>query len=104
MKQIRSIVAPANLAVLCLAVVFLSAPPFSAQSVTQDSGTAAGGEISFEVASIKKHVPDPSHFFFFGNPAGDISRWTATNVTARNLIGVAYGLNGYQMTGGPSWI
>lgn len=40
----------------------------------------------------------------FGNPPGDLSRWTARNVTARNLIGLAYGLNGYQIAGGPSWI
>lgn len=59
---------------------------------------------AFEVASIKKHAPDPSHVFMFaGNPPGDVSRWTATNLTAKDLIGYAYGLNGFQMSGGPSW-
>ena len=99
MTQIRSIVAPASIATLCLAVGVLNAIA-AAPRAEQDTTPPV-----FEVASIKKYVPDPSRFFSFsGNPAGDLSRWTATNATAKDLSGVAYGLNGYQMTGGPSWI
>jgi uncharacterized protein (TIGR03435 family) len=59
---------------------------------------------SFEVASIKPHVPDnlPGMRVMMGGP--DVSRFTASNVTAKMLIGTAYGVKEFQISGGPSWI
>lgn len=61
---------------------------------------------SFEVASVKKHVADPSGKMFMrlGAPPGDVSHWVGTNVTAKQLIAVAYNVKDFQIEGGPSWI
>jgi uncharacterized protein (TIGR03435 family) len=59
----------------------------------------------FEVASVKLSDPNP------GSPLGMIpmvlpagnGRFTATNVPLRLLIRMAYGVNDFQIDGGPSW-
>jgi len=88
----------------------VNAPLLLAQSAQQSSETrtALTDEIApptFEVASIKKHLPDPSGRMFvsIGSPVGDVSRWAATNVTTRILIDIAYGLKDFQLKGEPSW-
>jgi bla regulator protein blaR1 len=59
---------------------------------------------SFEVASIKKHVPDngPGMRIMMGGP--DVSQFRALNVTAKMLIAAAYGVREFQISGGPGWI
>jgi uncharacterized protein (TIGR03435 family) len=60
---------------------------------------------SFEVASIRRHIADPSGRFFINLRCGqDPGRCTPTDVTAKNLIGLAYGVEDFQVFGGPSWI
>ena len=63
---------------------------------------------SFEVASVKKHVAENSGMMgarmIMGGPPGDTSRWAASNVTAKMLIGTAYSMKPFQIAGGPSWI
>jgi uncharacterized protein (TIGR03435 family) len=56
---------------------------------------------SFEVASIKpNNSSDTRAAFNMQNPG----RFSATNVTVRRLIQVAYGIKDFQLSGGPSWI
>jgi Protein of unknown function (DUF3738) len=85
----------------------------STQTVQQSSETnAAPAEQhpsglttpSFEVASIKPHTPDPSGRMFISMGGPDVSRYTATNVTAKMLITFAYDIKNFQVLGGPSWI
>lgn len=60
---------------------------------------------SFEVASVKEAVTDP------GNPISMIprlmppinGRFTATSAPLRVLVRVAYGVQDFQIVGGPSW-
>jgi uncharacterized protein (TIGR03435 family) len=59
---------------------------------------------SFEVASIKQHVPDASGRMFISMGGLDVSRYSASNVTAKMLIDYAYGVKDFRVTGGPSWI
>lgn len=60
---------------------------------------------AFEVASIKKHVPDSNggkEGITMGGP--DISQFRALNVTAKMLIETAYNVSDFQIAGGPAWI
>jgi uncharacterized protein (TIGR03435 family) len=61
---------------------------------------------SFEVVSIKPYIADPSGRMMvrMGGPQGEASRWSATNVTARNLVGTAFDVKDFQLSGGPGWI
>ncbi len=62
---------------------------------------------SFEVASIKHHAPDNSggpQRVMMGGPPGEVSRWMASNVTAKMMIATAYGVREFQISGGPGWI
>jgi uncharacterized protein (TIGR03435 family) len=59
---------------------------------------------SFEVASIKPHVSDnqPGVRVMMGGP--DVSHFRASNATVKMLIGTAYSVKEFQVSGGPSWI
>jgi uncharacterized protein (TIGR03435 family) len=82
-----------------------TAPPEMAATValqTEYAGQAVVAPPSFEVASIKP-----------ADPAAGGSRYgmstipgllSAPGVTLRGLVGAAYGVKGYQITGGPGWI
>lgn len=61
---------------------------------------------TFEVASIKKDQQDAAGKMVFrlGPSPGDVSRWTSTNVTAKQLIALAYDVKDFQIEGGPGWI
>jgi uncharacterized protein (TIGR03435 family) len=97
-----------------LQMVFISAAPVArAQTVSaqgSQSAPSAGAQASdaplpsFEVASIKPHVPDnsPGMRIMMGGP--DVSHFTASNATVKMLIGTAYSVKEFQIAGGPSWI
>jgi uncharacterized protein (TIGR03435 family) len=72
----------------------------------QATAPASGVLPSFEVVSIKPHPPDTSGRMMvrMGGPAGEVSRWSASNVTARNLVDTAFDVKDFQLAGGPSWI
>jgi uncharacterized protein (TIGR03435 family) len=56
---------------------------------------------SFEVTSIRpNNSPDTRVLFNMQTPG----RFSATNVTVRRLIEVAYLIKDFQLSGGPSWI
>ena len=58
-------------------------------------------DVRFEVASIKPNRSGSGNSSSNTPPGGNFS---ATNVTARQLITTAYRLRAFQLTGGPGWI
>jgi uncharacterized protein (TIGR03435 family) len=59
---------------------------------------------SFEVASIKKHPPEGGRGMRVSMGGPDVSRFRASNVTAKMLIASAYRVKEFQISGGPDWI
>ena len=57
--------------------------------------------VRFEVAAIKPNNSGPGPVRIETSPGG---RFTATNVTLKNLITFAYRLQAFQVVGGPDWI
>lgn len=76
----------------------------SASALAQTAAPAA--PVTFEVASVKPSDPNSSSGIFGSMPmvkpqgAGGI---TASNLPLRLLIRMAYGLQDFQIVGGPSW-
>jgi uncharacterized protein (TIGR03435 family) len=64
-----------------------------------DGYGAAGPE--FEVASVKPNT-DAGSRVWLAPPVG--GTFTATNVTPRMLITLAWGLSNFEYTGGPAWL
>lgn len=64
------------------------------QSVSTNSPT-------FEVASIKPHQGHEGMIVLDGPDPG---RYSSMNISAKMLIEAAYGIQDFQLTGGPSWI
>jgi uncharacterized protein (TIGR03435 family) len=62
---------------------------------------AAGQRLEFEVASVKKNVSGSPSASFGGRPGGMI---VVQNNTLRNIIRNVWGLQGFQIVGGPDWI
>jgi uncharacterized protein (TIGR03435 family) len=65
------------------------------------SAASATGSQAFEVASVKPNKSGDGRVFFQMQPGG---RFTATNVPVRELIRMAYGIQNFQLVGGPDWI
>jgi bla regulator protein blaR1 len=61
----------------------------------------AGAKPAFEVASIKRHHPDDPASRFEALPGGKVN---LLNQTLEELIGSSYGLQKYQVIGGPDWV
>jgi uncharacterized protein (TIGR03435 family) len=77
--------------------VFLSALRLRAQS----QETTATPSPSFEVASIKPNrSATPQRFFQLSDP----SRFRTTNIPVKDMIGFAYHVQPFQISGGPGWI
>lgn len=86
-------------AVACIGLFALSAASQVQSSATQNSSSARA---SFEVVSIK-----PDHSGWGGMSADHPPfgpHYSATNVTARALIEMAYDLKDFQLSGAPGWI
>jgi uncharacterized protein (TIGR03435 family) len=88
-----------SLALIATLVAFtgLCAPRARAQTTQSDAPTAP----SFEVASIKRHTGVGGAIFL---DAGEPGRYTSGNITAKMLIEFAYGIQDFQLSGGPGWI
>jgi bla regulator protein BlaR1 len=65
------------------------------------SAAPAIGSQAFEVASVKPNKSGDGRIGFQIQPGG---RFTATNVPVRELIRMAYGIQSFQLVGGPDWI
>jgi len=57
--------------------------------------------LKFEVASVKPSAPDWHGMFSRYLPGGGLR---ITGATLQNLISMAYGVPGFQISGGPKWI
>jgi uncharacterized protein (TIGR03435 family) len=85
----------------------LAVPVFLAGAIAAAHGQsppqpAAESEPAFEVASIKKSGPMPQGGMSFGmRPNG---RFSVSQMPVVGLITMAYGIQRYQLVGGPSWI
>jgi uncharacterized protein (TIGR03435 family) len=81
----------------------------NAQSASQTAEPAAtqtsdAPPPSFEVASIKKHPPEGGRGMRVTMGGPDVSRFRASNVTAKMLIATAYSVKEFQISGGPDWM
>jgi bla regulator protein BlaR1 len=87
-------------AVLACAGVVAVVAPLLAQSVSPPS---AGGALRFEVATIKRSTADARKAFVLQRflPGGGFEGF---NVTLGSVIRVAYGLQDFQIAGGPKWV
>ena len=56
---------------------------------------------AYSVASIKPNKSSDDRFMLRPMPGGGL---TATGVTLKMLMGFAYGVFAYQISGGPAWI
>jgi len=77
------------------------APSIRVQS--QPQNTAASRAYEYDVASIKLSKPSDGGITVVGmmpTPDG----FSATNITIRDLLNVAYGVMPYQISGGPGWV
>lgn len=61
---------------------------------------ATSVDVAFEVASIKPNNSGATN----SSTSGRAGSFTASNVTARELIIYAYRLRPFQLAGGPGWI
>ncbi|HEY1307937.1 MAG TPA: M56 family metallopeptidase [Vicinamibacterales bacterium] len=57
--------------------------------------------LSFEVASVKPNKSGETTSFLQARPGGNFA---VGNMTLRGLIFFAYGLQGFQLVGGPDWV
>jgi bla regulator protein blaR1 len=85
--------------VLAAAGAIAVVAPLVAQSVPRPSV----GELRFEVASIKRNNGDARQMIVLQRfvPVGGFE---GINVTAESVIRLAYGLQDFQVVGGPKWI
>lgn len=92
----RVALAIAGIAALGLPVLIgvLNAPAIQAQS----SATAA---TKFEVASIKLNTSGSGRFSFGTSPGGKLH---IENTSAATIIQNAYGIQSFQLSGGPAWL
>ena len=58
---------------------------------------------TFDIATIRENAPSDSYTMMVSSPLHS-SKFSNTSITAKNLITVAYGLNYYQISGGPDWL
>jgi uncharacterized protein (TIGR03435 family) len=77
-------------------LAFPNAASISAQPPARDAAQPA-----FEVASVKPNKSGDPGGSFGGRPGGQL---IVRNYTLRNMIRNAYGLQYFQMVGGPDWI
>ncbi|HTZ73574.1 MAG TPA: TIGR03435 family protein [Candidatus Aquilonibacter sp.] len=87
-------------AVALVVAVFIAGIFFIPRAIGQASQAAAAAP-SFEVASIKRHTGVGGMVFLDG---GDPGRYTSSNITAKMLVEFAYGIQDFQLSGGPGWI
>jgi len=78
----------------------IGAPSIRAQSQSQN--TAASRVYEYDVASIKLSKPSGEMTMVRYMPTPD--GFSGTNIMIRDLINIAFGVDPYQISGGPSWI
>jgi uncharacterized protein (TIGR03435 family) len=96
----KLLLATAGMAAIAGPIVFglLNAPPSRAQSPAPQSADTAPP--AFEVASIKPNKAGGRGVAFQDGGGG----FRATNVALRMLMRMAYGIQDFQISGGPAWL
>jgi uncharacterized protein (TIGR03435 family) len=79
-----------------MVVGLVSGPQTRAQAV----GEPAGPRPQFEVVSVKPNRSSDARYMILPSTG----RFTATGVTTKQLITLAYNVKDFQVSGGPSWI
>jgi uncharacterized protein (TIGR03435 family) len=69
--------------------------------ILASTALAALAQTSFETASIKPSAPGMRGFSIIPSAGG---RLTAKNITLKGLLGSAYHVQDFQVTGGPRWM
>ena len=98
MLRVSGLIRGVSNAAAALTLFFLIATPLRPQAPQTDSTLPAP---SFEITSVKRDTSETTSIRF-GGP--DISRFIATNVSAKSLIQFAYDVRNFELSGGPSWI
>lgn len=63
--------------------------------------SASGTALTFDVASVKPSNPDGRNVMIHLTPGGGVN---VTNTPLKVLIGIAYDIRPFQISGGPDWI
>ncbi len=84
---------------LTLASVTITVSSAFAQTAAGQSGTAETKPLAYDVASIKVNKSDSGNSGFHWNS----NKYSATNVTLKNLVSHAYGIKEDYIYGVPSW-
>lgn len=101
---VAAIAATAALLLLVISPLGAMAPdrsPKRARVLQSPTSAVAGGAPAFDVISIKRNL-DPNSATLFALPVG--GRLRLVNQTARMLINSSYGIQDYQIIGGPDWL
>jgi len=88
-----------HMCALTLASVTMAASSAFAQTAAGQSGTAETKPLAYDVASIKVNKSDSGNSGFNWNS----NKYSATNVTLKNLVSHAYGIKEDYIYGVPSW-
>jgi len=96
-----------NLRIQCVVVSFLLAAAGS--SAQQPTNPAQAPQAAPAVSMLEYDVVSVKEFKASGNDLGSSWGWdpgglTAMNLSLRSLICLAWGINSYQLSGGPGWL
>jgi uncharacterized protein (TIGR03435 family) len=87
--------------IMAIAVPILFGLVNTPQDQAQSKPARAASLLSFEVASIKRNNSGTSNISVNISPGG---RFTARNITVKQLIEDAYDIQGFQVSGAPGWL
>jgi len=99
--------------VLAAASLLLAAPMALAQNTARilpcipdpsamPAATAATPSLTYDVASIRPHAAGDGSMSIYDNPRE--AKYSVTGMTIKNVIEIAYGVEDFQVIGGPSWL
>lgn len=89
-------------ALLAVCIAGLSVTSHAQEQAPTPVAPPPGDEPKFEVASVKKSGPMPQGGFGFGMRPG--GRFTVSQMPVSSLITMAYGIQRFQLIGGPGWM
>jgi uncharacterized protein (TIGR03435 family) len=91
---------------LLVGAMLLAVPNGFGQGVASGTAGSAGDYVptfTFDVASIRESKPEGSYSMSIASLPRS-SSFTSTNFDVRNLITMAYGVQYFQVSGGPAWV
>ncbi len=95
---------PASTAAQAVAAARVAPDPPAPSPAPAAPPAVPDSEVVFEVASVKHGPPGDYSAGGNGGPgSGDPTRWSVRNYPMSSLLGIAYGINSYQLSG-PAWL